>query len=111
MPLTVVDEPLDRPLWIAETIRLTTAASERGRSELLTLVAMAGDADLGRGTDDRWGLGQVATHLLIVERGVASIVLRLALGEMPGATGQPRPTPGANREGIAALAAKADAAL
>ena len=46
--------------------------------------ARTSDADLARGSDDDWGLGQVATHLLIVERGVALIGLRLALAGPPG---------------------------
>ena len=112
MPLTVIDEPLDRPLWIAETIHLVAAMMERRRGDLLALVATAADADLSRGSDDRWGLGQVATHLLIVERGVAAIVLHLALGEAVGATGQPRPDAATvSRDGIAALASRAEAGL
>jgi hypothetical protein len=52
----------------------------------------------------------VATHLLIVERGVALIGLRLAQGSPPGPTGQPRPAASAvSREGIASLAGKASA--
>jgi hypothetical protein len=71
-------------------------------------VAQATDGDLAEGSDDDWGLGQVATHLLIVERGVATIGLRLAQATAPGPTGQPRPAVSAvTRAGIEALADKA----
>ena len=50
----------------------------------------------------------MATHLLIVERGVSTIGLRLARGEEAGPTGQPRPAAsGVTRAGIESLAAKA----
>lgn len=112
MSLIVADEPADRPHWVAETLRLVAGRVERDRGELLALVGTASDADLARGSEDHWGLGQVATHLLIVERGVATIALRLSLGEAPGGTGQPRPAAGAvSREGIAVLAARADSTL
>lgn len=111
MSLTVVDEPSDRPAWIQETIALLTAWSDRERTDLLQLVEQADDTAIGAGTDDDWGLGQIAVHLLLVERGVAGIALRLARGEPAGATGQPRPAAGAvTRAGIAALAEKAIAA-
>ncbi len=111
MSLTVVDDPSDRPAWVRETVALLTAWSDRERARLLRFVAEASDAALAAGTDDDWGLGQVAVHLLLVERGVAGIVLRLAQGEATGATGQPRPAAGAaTRAGIAALAEKAAAA-
>jgi hypothetical protein len=32
------------------------------------LVAAATDDDLARGTEDDWGLGQVAVHLLLIDR-------------------------------------------
>jgi len=89
--LRVVDDPPDRPDWLRETIRLLVDATAAGRRELLDRVAAASDADLAAGTDDDWGLGQVATHLLIVERGSVLIGLRLAQGALPGPTGQPRP--------------------
>ena len=110
--LTVVDEPRDRPEWISETIRLVTADAGRRRGELLSRVATASDDELARGSDDDWGLGQVVVHLLLVDRGVALIALRLALGQSAvGPTGQPRPAGGSPvREGIAALAEKAAAA-
>lgn len=110
--LIVTDDPPDRPEWIVETIRLIGLISGRWRADLLDRVARASDAELARGTDDDWGLGQVAVHLLLVERGVAGIGLRLARGETAGNTGQPRPGTGsATREGIAALAAKAEQAM
>ena len=50
----------------------------------------------------------MATHLLIVERGVSTIGLRLATGAEPGPTGQPRPAvSGVTRAGIESLAGKA----
>jgi hypothetical protein len=75
------------------------------------LVEETTDADLLAGTADDWGLGQIAVHLLIVDRGVSQIALRLAKSEDSGNTGQPRPTPsGVTREGIRSLAEKAAAA-
>jgi hypothetical protein len=106
--LRVVDDPPDRPEWLRETIRLLTSGTAVERDRLLARVAQATDVDLAKGSDDDWGLGQVATHLLIVERGVSSIGLRLASGAEPGATGQPRPTASAvTRAGIESLAGKA----
>ena len=71
-------------------------------------VRAATDAQLAAGSDADWGLGQIAVHLLLIERGVALIALRLAKGEPPGPTGQPRPTASAvTRDGIGRLAAKA----
>ena len=97
-----------------ETVRLITASAAEGRRSLLHLVEEATDADLLAGTaDDRgpWSLGQIAAHLLIVDRGVALIALRLARGEDGGATGQPRPDRGeVTRDGIRTLAEKAAAA-
>ncbi len=108
MPLTVVDNPPDRPEWIRETIRLVTASAAGGRRDLLHLVEEATDTQLSAGSPDDWGLGQVAAHLLIVDRGVARIALRLARGEDAVATGQPRPTGGeATRDGLRSLAEKA----
>jgi hypothetical protein len=105
--LVVSDEPPDRPAWVAETLRLVVDGTGRGRERLLARVAQATDAQLGAGTDDDWGLGQIAVHLLLIERGVALIALRLAKGEAPGRTGQPRPSASAvSREGIATLAQK-----
>jgi hypothetical protein len=108
MPLEIVDNPLDRPEWIRETVRLVTDSAALGRRSLLHLVDAATDAELLTGTPADWGLGQIAVHLLLVERGVSVIALRLARGEDAGATGQPRPEAGAvTRDGIRALAAKA----
>ncbi|HZP96552.1 MAG TPA: DinB family protein [Candidatus Limnocylindria bacterium] len=112
MTLTVTDEPPDRPEWMSETIRLVGQTTGAWRDELLARVARASERDLVAGTDDDWGLGQVAVHLLLIDRGVAGIALRLAKGEPSGPTGQPRPAAArATREGIAALAAKAREAM
>jgi DinB family protein len=106
--LRVVDDPPDRPDWLRETIRLLTSGTTVERDRLLARVARAEDALLSKGSDDDWGLGQVAAHLLIVERGVALIGLRLATGAAPGPTGQPRPASSAvTRAGIESLAGKA----
>ena len=110
MSLTVVDNPPDRPEWIKETIRLVTGVAADGRRSLLHLVEETTDADLLAGTVNDWGLGQIAVHLLIVDRGVSLIALRLARGEDAGNTGQPRPAPsGVTRGGIRSLAEKAAA--
>jgi hypothetical protein len=112
MTLVVTDEPPDRPEWVSETLRLVGEATALGRERVLTLVARASDAELTSGTDDDWGLGQIAVHLLLIERGVAGIVLRLAKGESPGGTGQPRPVASAvTRDGIGRLAQKAADAM
>ncbi|TMC78750.1 MAG: DinB family protein [Chloroflexi bacterium] len=108
--LRVVDDPPDRPEWLRETIRLLVDATTVERDRLLGRVAAASEEDLVRGSDDDWGLGQVATHLLIVERGVALIGLRLAQAAPAGQTGQPRPAASAvSRAGISTLAEKAAA--
>ena len=108
MTLRVVDDPPDRPEWLRETIRLLTTGTASERDRLLARVAKASDSDLAKGSDDDWGLGQVATHLLIVERGVSIIGLRLATGSDPGPTGQPRPAASAvSRAGIESLVGKA----
>lgn len=112
MPLTVIDEPADRPEWIRETIRLLAHRLGEERSRLLARVAAAGEDDLVAGSDGEWGLGQVAAHLLIVERGVLGIALRLARGETPGPTGQPRPAAAeVTRAGLGALADRAERGL
>jgi hypothetical protein len=111
MSLTVVDNPPDRPEWITETIRLVTGVAADGRRSLLHLVEETTDVDLLAGTPTDWSLGQIAVHLLIVDRGVSLITLRLARGEDAGTTGQPRPAPsGVSRDGIRSLAEKAAAA-
>lgn len=112
MSLTIVDHPTDRPEWIRELLDLVAERLRSGRAELLRRVERASDADVVAGTDDEWGIGQIATHLLVSERGMITITLRLARGEAPGRTGQPRPAASAmSRDGIAALAAKAEATL
>ena len=103
----MTDEPPDRPAWASETLRLVSEATGAWRARLLERVVRATDADLLVGTDEAWGLGQIAVHLLLIERGVAVIALRLAKGEPAGPTGQPRPAAAAvTREGIAGLARK-----
>ena len=112
MTLTVTEEPPDRPSWVGETIRLVADGTDEWRSRLLGRVEQATDADLAAGSDDDWGIGQVAVHLLIVERGVTLIALRLAQGQAGGQTGQPRPAASAvTRPGISTLADKAAGAL
>jgi len=110
MSLTVVDNPPDRPAFIKETIRLVTGVAADGRRSLLHLVEETTDGDLLAGTPDEWGLGQVAVHLLLVDRGVSLIALRLARGEAATETGQPRPAADrVSRAGIRSLAEKAAA--
>lgn len=110
MSLIVVDEPSDRQQWISETVALLARSIGEDRARLLERVSAATDAELSRGTDTDWGLGQIATHLLIVERGVLSIALRLARGErVDRGTGQPRPSAAAvSRDAIATLSEKAE---
>ena len=110
MPLLVVEDPADRPEWLRETIRLLVDGTAIERDKLLVRVEKATDGTLQNGSDDNWGLGQVATHLLIVERGLALTGLRLAQGGPPGKTGQPRPAAAdVSRAGIQSLAEKAAA--
>ena len=112
MTLIVTDEPPDRPAWVSETLRLVAQSTARGRDRLLVRVAAASEVELRAGTDLDWGLGQVAVHLLLIERGVALIALRLAKGEAPGRTGQPRPAAAdVSRAGITTLAEKAAGAV
>ena len=111
MTLTVTDDPPDRPGWVSETIRLVADGMDDWRVRLLARVDQASDIDLAAGSDDDWGVGQIAVHLLVVERGVALIALRLAQGQEAGSTGQPRPAASAvTRPGISTLADKAAAA-
>jgi DinB superfamily len=108
VPLLVVEDPADRPEWLRETIRLLVDATAIERDKLVERVAKSSDEVLLRGSDDDWGLGQVATHLLIVERGVALTGLRLAEGGPPGKTGQPQPAASdVSRAGIQSLSEKA----
>lgn len=112
MSFVVVDEPADRLEFVREALGILAASIRRERARLLERVAAASDDEVGSGTDDDWGLGQIALHLLTVERGISGIALRLARGEPPGPTGQPRPKAGsATREGIRSMAAKAEERL
>ena len=109
MSLTLLEgEPPDRAQFTREALELVLRKLDEGREDLLRRVAAASDADLAKGSDDDWGLGQVAAHLLVVERGIYGIALRLARGEPGGQTGQPRPAVGyADRTKIAELAERA----
>jgi len=110
VPLLVVEDPPDRPEWLRQTIRLLVDGTAIERDKLLARVEKLPDTSLLAGSDDDWGLGQVATHLLIVERGSALTGLRLAQGGPPGRTGQPRPAASdVSRAGIRSLAEKAAA--
>lgn len=110
--LVVTDEPPDRPEWITATIRLVAEATGHGRQRLLERVAATSDADLTSGAENDWGVGQIAVHLLLIERGVAGIALHLASGEPAGRTGQPRPVAASvSRDGILTLAVKAEQAM
>jgi hypothetical protein len=110
--LTVADDPPDRPEWVSETIRLLADGTDKGRARLLARVEQVSDAELAAGSDDDWGIGQIAVHLLLIERGVTLIALRLAQGQGAGSTGQPRPAASAvTRPGISTLAEKAAAAV
>ena len=112
MTFTLIDEPPDRSDFGREATRTIAGEIRRGRDRLLAKVAAASDAEIAGGTDDDWGIGQIALHLLTVERGIVGIAGRLARGEAPGPTGQPRPKAGsATRDGIASLAAKAEERL
>lgn len=112
MSFTLVERPADRPEFLRETIDVVAEELERQRSRLLERVAAANDAELGAGTEDDWGLGQIAAHLLLTERGMVNIALRLAKGEPSGQTGQPRYVPGTvTRSEIADLAERAARAL
>jgi hypothetical protein len=112
MRLSVVDDPTDRPEWLRETMRLVAERLEDSRASLLARVEAASDAELTSGSDEDWGIGQTAVHLLVVERGVIDIALRLARGQPAGPTGQPRPVASVvTRDGIRSLAEKARAAV
>ena len=112
MTLTVADDPPDRPEWVSETIRLLAEATDTRRAQLLARIERVSDSALAAGSDDDWGIGQIAVHLLIIERGVTLIALRLAQGQEAGSTGQPRPAASAvTRPGISTLAEKAAGAL
>ena len=112
MTFTLVDEPPDRAAFTREATAAIAGEIRRGRDRLLAAVGAATDEAIAAGTDDDWGVGQVALHLLTVERGIVGIAARLARGEPPGPTGQPRPKAGsATRAGIASLASKAEERL
>lgn len=100
MTFRLVDAPADRPEWLGELIRIVARDLDDGRARLLERVARATDEDLAAGTDDEWGVGMVALHLLVTERGMVGIAQRLARGELPRTTAQPRPDPGTTTRGV-----------
>jgi hypothetical protein len=94
------------------TLRLVAEATGHGRQRLLERVAGTSDTELMSGAEDDWGVGQIAVHLLLIERGVAGIALHLANGEPAGRTGQPRPAASSvSRDGILTLATKTEQAM
>ena len=112
MTFRIVDQPHDRPEFLREAIDIFTRNLEAGRARLLERVSRASDAQIAAGTETDWGLGMIAYHLLVSERGMVGIALRLANGAQPTSTGQPRPQPGAvTRAVVEEAAAKAAAAV
>src|SRR6266508_2438943 len=108
----LVDAPRDRPDFLRETVDLLTGELDGHRARLLARVEATSDEALVEGSDDDWSVGMVAYHLLVSERGMMGIVMRLARGEVPTSTGQPRPVVGsATRQVIAEAAAKAASAV
>src|SRR5512142_98981 len=93
MSFRLVDQPEDRPAFLRETIDILSRDLEEDRARLLERVARATDEELLAGSEDDWGIGMIAYHLLVSERGMVGIALRLARGEVPASTGQPRPEP------------------
>src|SRR5258705_12300272 len=67
--LTVTDDPPDRPAWVSETIRLLAEGTDGWRDRLLSRAEQTTDTDLVAGSDDDWGFGQIAVHLLTIEPG------------------------------------------
>ncbi len=112
MSFALVDAPRDRPDFLRETVDLLTGELDGHRARLLARVEATSDEALVEGSDDDWSVGMVAYHLLVSERGMMGIVMRLARGEVPTSTGQPRPVVGsATRQVIAEAAAKAASAV
>ena len=112
MSFRLVDQPADRPEFAAETIEILTRNLEKARALLLARVDRASDEELEAGTEDDWSIGMIAYHLLVSERGMVGIALRLARGEVPTSTGQPRPQPHlTTRAVLAEASAKAGVAV
>ena len=115
MSFRLVDQPHDRPEFLREAIDIFARNLEAGRARLMERVALATDAELAAGTELDWGVGMIAYHLLVSERGMIGIALRLARSEAPPSSAQPRPEPGtatrAVLEEAAAKAAQAEARL
>jgi DinB family protein len=115
MSFRLVDHPADRPEFLREAIDIFARNLDAGRARLLSRIESASDEELARGTEEDWGVGMVAYHLLVSERGMVGIALRLARGETPPSSAQPRPEPGSVTRAVlteaAAKAAKAVARL
>lgn len=112
MSFRLVDQPEDRPAFLRETIDILSRDLEDHRARLLERVARATDEELLAGSEDDWGIGMIAYHLLVSERGMVGIALRLARGEVPTSTGQPRPEPRTTtRQVLMETSAKVAAAL
>lgn len=112
MSFRLVDQPADRPEFVAEAIEILARDIDTARARLLALVDRATDEELVAGSEEDWSIGMIAYHLLVSERGMVGIALRLARGEVPTSTGQPRPEPRkTTREVVAEASAKAGAAV
>lgn len=112
MTFRLVDRPDDRPEWLREVIGIVARNLDAERTRLIARVERATDDELAAGTDDDWGVGMVAYHVLVSQRGMIGIALRLARGEQPSSTAQPRPAAGTvARAALVEAAAKAAAAV
>lgn len=112
MTFRLVDHPHDRPEFLREAIDIFSRNLEAGRARILERVARATDAELASGTELDWGVGMIAYHVLVSERGMVGIALRLANGQQPSSSAQPRPEPGTvTRAVLEEAAAKAAAAV
>jgi len=112
MTFRLVDHPADRPDFLREAVDIFARNLDAGRARLLARIEAASDAELAKGTEEDWGLGMVAYHILVSERGMVGIALRLARGETPPSSAQPRPEPGSvTRAVLMEAAAKAAQAV
>lgn len=100
MSFRLVDQPADRPAFLQETIDILSRDLDASRTRLLERIASASDDEIASGTEDDWGVGMIAYHLFVSERGMVGIAMRLARGEVPTSTGQPRPAPGATTRAV-----------
>src|SRR5690242_6565201 len=94
MTFQLVDRPHDRPEFVREAIDIFARNLEAGRARIMEHVARASDAEIAAGTELDWGIGMIAYHVLVSERGMVGIALRLASGQRPSSSAQPRPQPG-----------------